>query len=190
MSADRVDEVTEARAVAEAQARDLRPVPSPTASVSRLRSLAVLLITAVVVFAVDHLTKVLVTRNLALGDQAPSSGPVTIHHVHNTGAAFSLFPQAQALFLAVAVAVSLYIVLAGHRFGGGAFTQVTLGLILGGAVANAVDRAVQGYVVDFVDVHRWPVFNVADTCIVVGILVAVVTFGRSSPGPHRPSDRA
>jgi signal peptidase II len=158
---------------------------APSVVVSRGRNLAVLLGTALVVFAVDHLTKALVTRNIALGDQVPASGPITIHHVHNSGAAFSLFPQAQALFLVVAAVVSLYIVLAGHRFGSGVGTQVILGLILGGAVANAVDRVAQGYVVDFIDVHRWPVFNVADSCIVVGLALAVLTFGRTPA--HRPS---
>jgi len=84
------------------------------------------------------------------------------------------------------VVVSLYIVLAGHRFGSGVGTQVILGLILGGAVANAVDRAMQGYVVDFIDLHRWPVFNVADSCIVVGLALAVLTFGRT-PAQRRSS---
>jgi len=106
----------------------------------------------------------------------PDSGPITIHHVRNSGAAFGLFPQFHTFFLAVAVLVSAYILLAGHRFGTGWLTQVTLGAILGGAAANAVDRFVQGYVVDYVDLHRWPVFNLADACIVVGIAVAVLTF--------------
>jgi signal peptidase II len=48
-----------------------------------------------------------------------------------------------------------------------------LGLVLGGATANAVDRFRQGYVVDYIDVHRWPVFNLADMCIVVGIVAAL-----------------
>jgi signal peptidase II len=48
-------------------------------------------------------------------------------------------------------------------------------MVLGGAVANAVDRVVQGYVVDFIDLQRWPVFNVADMAIVVGILLGVLT---------------
>jgi len=103
---------------------------------------------------------------------------VTIHHIHNRGAAFGLFPQLQTVFLVVAVLVSLYIILAGPHFAAGIGAQLTLGAILGGAVANAVDRFVQGYVVDFVDLHRWPVFNLADSAIVLGIIVAVLTFGR------------
>lgn len=145
---------------------------------SRARSLAVLLGTAAVVFGLDHLTKWLVVQRLALDEQWPSSGPITIHHIRNKGAAFGLFPQLQTVFLVVAVIVSLYIIVAGPRFAAGLWAQVTLGAILGGAIANAVDRFVQGYVVDFVDLHRWPVFNLADSAIVVGIIVAVLTFGR------------
>lgn len=143
--------------------------------------MAVLLGTAAVVFGVDHLTKWLVVSHLELGQQWPSSGPVTIHHIHNRGAAFGLFPELQTVFLGVAVAVSLYIIFAGPRFAQGTAAQVTLGAILGGAVANAVDRFTQGYVVDFIDLQRWPVFNVADSCIVVGIIVAVFTLGSRQP---------
>lgn len=145
----------------------------------RLRSLAILLVTAAVVYGVDHLIKGAVTGHIPLGAQVPESGPITIHHIRNSGAAFGLFPQFQTVFLAAAALVSLYIVLAGHRFGDAPWIQVTLGAILGGAVANAVDRFRQGYVVDYVDVHFWPVFNFADSCIVVGMLVAVVLFPRA-----------
>jgi signal peptidase II len=143
--------------------------------------MAVMLGTAAVVFGLDHLTKWLVTQHLALGAQWPSSGPVTIHLIHNRGAAFGLFPELQTVFLGVAVVVSAYIVFAGPRFAQGIPAQITLGAILGGAVANAVDRFVQGYVVDFIDLQRWPVFNVADSCIVVGIIVAVFTLGTREP---------
>ncbi len=142
---------------------------------TRRRQLVVLLTTAVLVFAADHLTKWLVTQHIALGDQVPASGPVTLHHVENRGAAFGLFPQMQFIFLAVALAVAAYILIAGRRFGPGVFPQVLLGMVLGGAVANAVDRFIQGYVVDFIDLQRWPVFNVADMAIVIGILLGVLT---------------
>lgn len=146
-----------------------------TALPTRRRQLAVLLTTAVLVFAVDHLTKWLVTQHIGLGDQVPASGPVTLHHVENRGAAFGLFPQLQFIFLAVALVVAAYILIAGRRFGPGVFPQVLLGMVLGGALANAVDRFLQGYVVDFIDLQRWPVFNVADMAIVIGILLGVLT---------------
>lgn len=163
------------------------PGEAVAAQPSRGRALAILLLTAGVVIGVDHITKAIVVHDVAFGSQVPADGPVTIHLVHNTGAAFSILPNAQWLFLAIAALVSVYIVLAGHRFGRGAGTQVTLGLVLGGALANAADRLAQGYVVDFVDLHRWPIFNVADSAIVVGILVALFTFGRSSSPPADPA---
>jgi signal peptidase II len=143
--------------------------------------MTVLLSTAVVIFGLDHLTKWLVVQHLALGQQWPSSGPVTIHHIHNRGAAFGLFPELQTVFLVVAVLVSAYIVFAGPRFAQGRAAQLTLGAILGGAVANAVDRFSQGYVVDFIDLQRWPVFNVADSAIVLGIIAALFTLGTRQP---------
>ena len=151
------------------------PSTPPRAFPGRRRQLTVLLGTAAVVFAVDHLTKWLVSRNIPLGQQVPETGPITIHHVENRGAAFGLFPQAQFIFLAVALVVAVYILVAGRRYGPGVFPQALLGMVLGGALANAVDRFAQGYVVDFIDLQRWPVFNVADMAIVVGILVGVLT---------------
>ncbi|HSP65677.1 MAG TPA: signal peptidase II [Candidatus Deferrimicrobium sp.] len=149
-------------------------VADPTVP-GRRRQLWVLLGTAALVFLLDHLTKWLVTQNIALGDQVPATGPITIHHIENRGAAFGLFPQMQFIFLAVAGAVAGYILVAGRRFGPGVFPQVLLGMVLGGALANAVDRVIQGYVVDFIDLQRWPVFNVADMAIVSGILIGVLT---------------
>jgi signal peptidase II len=137
----------------------------------------VILVVAAAVFGLDHLTKWLVVRAVPLGHQQPASGPIVLHTVHNSGAAFGLFPQLQSVFLAVAVVVAVYILVAGHRLGGGLLTQVALGAVLGGAAANAIDRAVQGYVVDYVEVHVWPVFNLADSCIVLGIAAVVLSVG-------------
>ncbi len=151
----------------------------------RRRQLWVLLGTAALVFVLDHVTKWLVTQNIALGGQVPATGPITIHHIENRGAAFGLFPQMQFIFLAVAVAVAGYILIAGRRFGPGVFPQVLLGMVLGGALANAVDRVLQGYVVDFIDLQRWPVFNVADMAIVIGIVVGVLTLRTVQVTPAR-----
>ena len=157
---------------------------------ARRRQLTVLLGTAAVVFIVDHLTKWLVTQHVALGGQVPVSGPVTIHHIQNRGAAFGLFPQGQLVFLVVAAVVAGYILFAGRRFGPGLFFQVLLGMVLGGALANAVDRVVQGYVVDFIDLQRWPIFNVADMAIVVGILIGILVTMRVVPAARGGGDAA
>ena len=152
----------------------------------RSLQLAVLVGTAAAIFAVDHLTKWLVTQNLALGQKVTVVGPVVINHVENRGAAFGLFPQFQFIFLGVAVLVAGYILVAGRRFGPGVYPQAVLGVILGGAVSNAVDRVVQGYVVDFIDLQKWPVFNVADMAIVLGIIVGVLTLRTHDPAATAP----
>jgi signal peptidase II len=151
----------------------------------RGRTYAVILVTAAAVVAFDHLTKWLVTRSLPLDGEIWSGAFVSIHHVENRGAAFGVFPQFQWLYLVVALIVALYILVAGHRFGTTWYRQVVLGMVLGGAISNGVDRLVQGYVVDFIDFHFWPVFNVADSAIVIGIVVAVLTFRARQAPPQR-----
>jgi signal peptidase II len=142
--------------------------------VSRRRIYAVMIGTAAVVAAFDHLTKWLVATHLAVGQQVWPNAVVSIDHVENSGAAFSVLPQLHWLYLAVALVVSLYIVFFGYRYGTTWYRQVLIGMILGGALSNGVDRLVQGYVVDFIDFHWWPVFNVADSCIVIAIVVFLV----------------
>ena len=151
----------------------------------RGRVYAVILVTAAAVVALDHLTKWLVTRSLPLDGEIWSGAFVSIHHVENRGAAFGVLPQFQWLYLVVATIVAIYILVAGHRFGTTWYRQVVLGMVLGGAVSNGVDRLVQGYVVDFIDFHFWPVFNVADSAIVIGIIVAVLTFRAHAAPPQR-----
>ncbi len=142
--------------------------------VSRRQIYTVIVGTAAFVAAFDHLTKWLVASHLALGQQVWPNAIVSIDRVQNTGAAFSVLPQLHWFYLAVALIVSLYILFFGYRYGTTWYRQVLIGMILGGALSNGVDRLVQGYVVDFIDFHFWPVFNVADSCIVIAIVVLLV----------------
>jgi signal peptidase II len=141
----------------------------------------VMLATAAVVLAVDHITKWLVSSHLALGQEIPSSNAlVNIHYIQNSGAAFGIGPQLTYVYLGVAVVVAAYIVLFGPRMGGGLLGLLALGCILGGAISNGLDRLILGHVTDFIDVHFWPVWNCADMAIVGGMLVVVfqIGFGR------------
>lgn len=160
-------------------------------SVSRQHIYVVMLGTAAVVALVDHITKWLVASHLALGQQIWPGSFVSIDHVENNGAAFSVLPQLHWLYLAVALIVSLYIVFSGYKYGTTWYRQVLIGMILGGALSNGVDRLVQGSVVDFIDFHFWPVFNVADSCIVVAIiLLLVLSFVPSSHTPTSTTSSA
>lgn len=149
----------------------------------------VMLATAAVVLAVDHLTKWLVSSNLALGQEIPSSPAlVNIHYIQNSGAAFGIGPQLTYVYLGVAVVVAAYIVLFGPRMGGGLLGLLALGCILGGAISNGLDRLILGHVTDFIDVHFWPVWNCADMAIVGGMLVVVfqIGFGRDEAPSRAP----
>jgi signal peptidase II len=130
----------------------------------------------------DQLTKVLVTRRLGLGEEADVIGPLSIHHVQNTGIAFGLFPSATLLvtaFTALAVVWMLYFFArSGSRH---ALLPVALGFLIGGSTSNLLDRLRLGHVTDFLDVRYWPAFNLADSFIVVGVVIllaAVVGTGR------------
>jgi signal peptidase II len=137
------------------------------------RRFAVLLLTAAFVVVLDHLTKWWVSSALLLDSQVPSSGPVTIHYIQNSGAAWGILPQFTYFYVVVAAVVVAVILVAVPRMGGGLFRQVVLGCVLGGALSDGVDRLLFGHVTDFIDFHVWPVFNVADMAIVGGMLVIV-----------------
>jgi signal peptidase II len=144
------------------------------------------------VVALDQLTKAIVRQVLPLGEsRSLISDFLDFTHVHNTGAAFGLlntadFPYKSIVMIAVAavalVAIAAYATQLGFherlaRFG--------LALILGGAFGNLIDRAIAGFVVDFVDVywgtaHFWA-FNVADAAITIGailVLLDMIGLGR------------
>jgi signal peptidase II len=131
---------------------------------------------AALVFLADRITKYLVTTRLAVGEMwnpIPLLRPFfTVTHVTNTGAAFGLFREFGLFFAVVAVVVVVGII-AFYRFlpPGEVLLNVSLGLQLGGALGNLVDRLLLGSVVDFLDFKLWPVFNVADMAIVSGVAI-------------------
>ncbi len=132
----------------------------------------------------DQLTKHAVGSNLALDSSVKLLGPFSIHHVQNSGIAFGLFSSATPIVIAlttVAIAWMLfYFARSGARHPA---LPVALGLLIGGSLSNLVDRVRLGYVTDFLDLRYWPAFNLADSCIVVGvaILLGSLVFADRSP---------
>ena len=141
------------------------------------RRIALVAAVAVLVFLLDRVTKIAVESSLAVGASVDVVGEwVTIRHVTNSGAAFGLLPERTTLLSILSVLAVFAIVYYYRRLAAGsALIAATLGMQLGGAFGNLVDRVGQGYVVDFVDVGipggvRFWSFNVADSSIVVGII--------------------
>ena len=128
------------------------------------------------IVALDQYTKHLVQTNLRLFE-AVQPIPALSHifnftFVKNTGAAFGIFPNGSTLFALIAVVVAVAIAvyfrhIPNHEW----LIKISLSMQLGGAVGNLLDRLRLGYVVDFMDFHMWPVFNFADTFIVVGVML-------------------
>lgn len=136
---------------------------------------------AFVVFGLDRITKAIVASALPLGKSADVIGPyVRITNVRNSGAAFGLLPERTTLLSILSVVAVIAILYYYRQLAARSpFLAATLGMQLGGAFGNLVDRLGQGYVVDFVDVGfepgpRFWAFNVADSSIVVGILLVIV----------------
>ena len=132
------------------------------------------LLLAPAAFALDQITKLFVRSNFQLGESWPATGFFRLTYGTNTGTAFGLFPdQTLALILASLVAIGFLIYFYRAHGLNRPLLRAAIGLQLGGAVGNLVDRLRTGAVVDFIDVGPWPIFNVADSCIVVGMIVLV-----------------
>jgi signal peptidase II len=131
----------------------------------------------VVVIVVDRITKVFVERRFGVG-----YGPRQIlDHIlfltvtRNRGAAFGLFQNFTLGFLIVSVVVLIGILIYYWWLPAGDWpARLGLALVFGGALANAYDRLVKGSVIDFIQVPHWPIFNIADSSISIGVVILVL----------------
>ena len=154
-------------------ANALRPISAAERSLApgAAQWLALLAVAVAAIWA-DQLTKQVVGRTLEVGESVHIFGPFSIHHVENSGIAFGFFASRTTVVIAVtALAVGWmvwFFARSGRRH---PVLPVGLGLVLGGSVANLIDRIRLGRVTDFLDFDAWPAFNLADTFIVVGVAV-------------------
>jgi signal peptidase II len=147
------------------------------------RGAVILFGTAGVAYLFDRLTKLWAERALPGDPIDVVRGVLTLRFTTNSGGAFSFGRSAPWLFAGATIVVSTLIVVTAFRRRSG-LSALALGLILGGALGNLTDRiargaGVAGRVVDFVDLHVWPIFNVADTAIVVGAVLLAASSARS-----------
>ena len=132
-----------------------------------------IMFTFLVVLAVDQFTKYLVVNHFLVGESVPILENI-IHftYVRNQGAAFGIMQGQQFIFIIATVAILVAIVifykeLPLHNF----MNRFALGLVLGGAIGNLIDRVRLGYVIDFIDFRIWPVFNIADSSVIIAVTI-------------------
>lgn len=151
------------------------------ALVRRLRTDAPFFLLAALIVLADQITKKLVRDRLLLGESWPDPDWfVKLTHVTNSGAAFGIL-QGQTTFLIVTsllglAAIVLYYLYPPMEHG---FLRASLGLQLGGAIGNLIDRVARGEVTDFVDFRHFPAFNVADSAITIGVVSIIAFFSLS-----------
>lgn len=153
--------------------------------------------TALGVIGADQVTKALVRASMRIGEShAIISGVLWLTRVRNTGAAFGMFKGQRPVLVVVAVVVLAAIVyVATHLRPDSALARTALALIAAGAAGNLIDRVILGGVTDFLDLGWWPVFNVADMALDIGVALLVwwVLFGHekageAAEGSEAPSD--
>ena len=130
---------------------------------------------ALAVLVLDVATKAAVRAWLPIGESLPIvPGAFYLTHALNPGAAFGLLPGAQIPLMAMSILALSALVFVNRRMGQKEpFLQLALGLQFGGTGGNLLDRARLGHVTDFLDFRVWPVFNLADSAIVLGAALLV-----------------
>ena len=147
---------------------------------TRLGGVTAAVATAGVVVAIDQVTKQIAATNVERGGEVSVFPGLEISNTRNSGVAFGVF-QDGGVIVAVLIGVSL-VLLIGYflRHSDVPLMWLPVGMLLGGALGNLADRAREGTVIDFIDPVAWPAFNVADSCIVVGVFLLLwVVEGRT-----------
>ena len=149
----------------------------------------ILFVTALLTYGVDRITKIWAESTLLARPIDIVPGVLTLRFTTNSGGAFSIGQRAPWFFVGV-TAVVVVIILATSFRHTSRIVGASLGLVLGGALGNLTDRAIRGpgmrgRVVDFVDFHVWPVFNLADSAIVIGAILLALTGLRERPGEQK-----
>ncbi len=140
---------------------------------------------ALIVIFFDQLTKYLVSTRMTLWENIPIiKGFVDLFYVRNTGVGFSLltFKNDFVEYLTLGITGGI-IVFSFFWREKSLFFRLSLGLLIGGAISNnVISRPIFGYVVDFIQIGWWPVFNVADSCVVAGAIGLGIYFLKRSYG--------
>ena len=150
---------------------------------------------ALVLVAADQYTKWWIQNNLEPGQSLPETGFFRLTYAQNTGAAFSIFYGYNGILIIVScIGVILlltyyFYIYRRMPYLDTVWNRIALAIILGGTVGNLIDRITLGYVRDFIDVGPWAIFNIADSCTVVGVILfafSLLFLTRNIPSSKQP----
>lgn len=149
------------------------------------------LLPALIVITLDQISKHIfwtLGKNFDVID-----GFLRVTLVRNSGAAFGMLQGGRVFLIAASVAAAIFIVFLAERMSPGERAKrAFLGMILGGAVGNLIDRLYPGHVIDFIDMgiasYRWPVYNFADTAVTVGGILLVLAYTLRREPKRHPAD--
>jgi len=169
----------------------------PTLPEGRRRVEPGVVVTALVVLALDQITKYWISLTLGQADAVHSvevvGNWVRLSYTTNSGAAFGMFPAATIVFTVIAIVAVPVLLLARSYVADRAWwITIVFGMLMGGALGNLLDRVRLGYVVDFIDVGvgslRWPSFNIADSSFVVGIILLAIYLSLAGDAPEKNAE--
>ena len=147
-----------------------------------------MLIVAALAIFFDQLTKAIIRRTIAIGDTIEVIGGFfEVIHIGNTGAAFGMFRGKNSIFIIVSFVAIGFIFAYYRQFKADTWMKISLGMLLGGALGNLVDRVIFQYVTDFIHVRWWflhlrwwPAFNIADATVCIGVAMLIVRMFKRS----------
>lgn len=132
----------------------------------------ILIITTIVL---DQIVKYYINLNMTVGQSIPIINDILhITYVLNPGAAFGILEHKRAFFILIVfvmLVISYYVYKKNSKMN--LFLKIGMALLIGGAIGNLIDRVKTGYVIDFIDFRIWPVFNIADIAIVIGVGIII-----------------
>ena len=149
----------------------------------------VLIQLAGIIFLLDQLSKFVVRDQLLFRESFPAEGFIRFTHIFNTGSAFGIFRDQNTPLIVVSIlGIGILIMIYRSQRLPSALLRLSLGLQIGGATGNLVDRLRLGHVTDFMDVGAWPVFNLADASIITGLVILAWIFLVADPSEKNNSD--
>ena len=134
---------------------------------------------ALLIFVLDQFTKYVVRESLPYRYSFPDQGFFRFTHTHNTGSAFGILQgQNFPLIFVAIIGIMVLLIIYSTQPKPNKWRSVSIGLQIGGAIGKLWDRLHQGWVTDFLDVGPWPVFNIADSGIFIGIMSILLFYRR------------